>query len=217
MKECSERQSRHRRYRSSGKQRTRNDDALHEALNLLADNDAASMARVHAPSLSERVRGKFTWATVAEWVAGELGSRIVERGAPHAETVDDAKELMVRLDQRDATRSVRVTAALRDKILLVHTTAVTIDELERVSDGNLVANYETAGRASSLLMRWLRLGGSKDGWARTLMEDATAKVLTSSASAGVKAFYTRSLAVWLPKPSELQLPVGESIEWSDTE
>lgn len=207
------------RYRGSGGKRARSDEALREALELLANNDAASMARARAPSLAERVRGKFTWASVGEWAASEVGARLLERAALE-ESVDEAKELMTRLQQRDGARNARVTTALRDKITLVHAVAVTLDELTRVADGTLRASYDTAGRASALLTRWVRLGGQKAGWARALMETATAEVLGDpAASAGLKASYTRALAAWLPPPGGggSAAPAGERVEWTDAD
>ena len=137
----------------SGK-RARADDAMHEALSLLANNDSASMARVHAPSLAEHVRGKFTWAAVGEWVAMTIGARLIARGEL-SDAVDDARELHVRLQQRDAARNARVTAALRDKIMLVYAVAVTLDEVLRVAAGDLVASSQN----------FLRLRRAKRGFA----------------------------------------------------
>lgn len=203
---------RERRYR--GGKRARADEPLHEALDLLGNNDAASIAKARAPSLAERVRGKFTWASVGEWVASEVGARLLDRTAME-ESVDAAKELYARLQQRDGARNARVTTALRDRIAHVHSVAVTLDELTRVAGDTLVASYDTAGRASTLLRRWLALGGQKAGWPRALMEAATARVLGSAASAGVKASYTRALAAWLPPPNGGL--IGERVEWTDAD
>ena len=48
------------------------------------------------------------------------------------------------------------------------------------------------------------------------IEEATARVLASSASAGIKAIYTRALAPWLPLQAQPP-PAGVRLTWDDDE
>ena len=48
------------------------------------------------------------------------------------------------------------------------------------------------------------------------MEEATGKVLTSTASVGVKAGYTRALAAWMPRETPTSSS-GVRVAWTDAD
>jgi hypothetical protein len=165
-------------------------------------------------------RNKMTWAHLADLVIRALKKDMcaVEDDEALSEAIERAKQLHARLEARDADKGSRVTKDAREGILLLSSIASMLNELRRVRDSEMPPSYETAGRATSLRQRWNRVG-DPTAFIRTLMEACVARVLTSAASDGVKAIYTRALTHWQTKPTSSQASSddGERVTWNDSD
>ena len=187
------------RYRNSEK-REREDTpstALEEALSLLHVNDSTLLSKTRP----RFIRGSVTWARLGDMAATEVAQNLlsVQSTAALDRAVDHAQELGNALGARDAVPGARVTTALRHQITLLVGLTKGLDEVSRIREGKLKPNFENAGRANMLRQRWLRIGGGENVWVSQSIEQATAKVLASSTTAGVKSLWTRALSSWLPQ------------------
>ena len=186
------------RYRGAGKrQRAASDEALDEALHLMAIQSAEKLARQHA----QHVTVRLTWANLGELCVRALTQRLLalQSDAELDALVDQARLLRERLQQRDEAKSGRVTTATRDGILLVSGCALVLQQLRRIRDGKLAPSFDNAGLASTLRSRWRRVGDVPP-YVRGVVQAAIGKVLTSSATEGVRNFYSRILAHWTEAP-----------------
>jgi hypothetical protein len=179
------------------RQRAESDEALDEALHLMAIQSAEKLARQHAQHLTV----KLTWANLAELCVRALTQRLLamQSDAELDALVDQARLLRERLQQRDDAKSGRVTTATRDGILLVSGCALVLQQLRRIRDGKLAPSFDNAGLASTLRSRWRRVGDVPP-YVRSVVQAAIGKVLTSSATEGVRNFYSRILAHWTEAP-----------------
>ena len=203
-------------YRSGERKRPREDSfeggALGEALELLGDNSFSNLANHRA----KHIKGTLSWARLAEGVirgiANELMTVRSDYGAQRA--IENARELYVRLEARDAVPHVRVTLDVREKIVLLYKAAQTLHELLHMKAGTLEPNYDTAGRAITFKQKWNLLGGKEQPWIRNVMEQAVSKVLADPrATAGMKAMYNRALSHWLPSVAPVSPGEGTSVQW----
>ena len=188
------------------------DSAVDEALELLSENRHDVLARKKA----RHVKGPLTWARIADGAVRTLTADLV--GAGSGEDLQDAiarvQELHARMEARDASKLGRITREVRDGVVGLYGVASVLEEMAAVRDGK-APSFETAGRAASLRGRWNRLGGGANAVVRQLVEACVAHVLTSSATDGMKALYSRALSHWLPVSPAPQEPKGERISFDD--
>jgi hypothetical protein len=193
------------KYRGASKRaRDDNGEAVEEALDLMRVQSHDELSRKHVRHL----HFKPTWARLADYVVKELSSTLITLQSD--EELDDAvhvaRELRNRLEERDASTKGRITKETREGVNLTSGAATVLHLLRRIRDGKVDASFENAGLASTLRARWRRIGAVPE-YVSSLVRDAVGKVLTSSASEGVKNFYSRVLMHWVPEQS---MPPQES-------
>lgn len=95
------------RYRSST-----TEERIQEVLNLLGIHDHDVLLHTQ----SRHVEGRLTWARLGQLAVDTIAPRLLHG---NEDAIDDALELGVRLDERDAAKHARVTTELRDGIQCV--------------------------------------------------------------------------------------------------
>lgn len=187
------------RYRGASK-RGRDDsaEAVEEALDFMRVQSHDELSRKHVRHL----HFKPTWARLADYVVKELSSALITLQSD--DELDDAahvaRELRNRLEERDGSTRGRITKDAREAITLTSGAATVLHLLKRMRDGKVDPSFENAGLASTLRAQWRRIGAVPE-YVSSLVRDAVGKVLTSSASEGVKNFYSRILIHWVPEQS----------------
>ena len=210
-------------YRSAGKKRARDgeetfdQDALDESLDLLAENDYTNLARERA----RYIKGSLTWARLASGASNTIRLQLLSVRSDQAldVAVENARELMHRMETREGVNGARITKEIRERINLLAKVAVTLRDLRRIVSGDK-ATDDAAGRATMLKQRWNLLDGGENVWVRDLMTKAVAKVLASSAPGHVKSMFNRALQHWLPSPpaSATASPSsGTQVTWDSDE
>ena len=187
-------------------------DALHETLELLQENDYSSLAHARA----RYIKGSFTWARLALGASNTIKHQLLSVRSDEAldAAVDNARELMHRMEAREGVHGARITKEIRERINLLSKVAVTLRDLQRIVSGDKVTD-DAAGRATVLKQRWNLLDGGENAWVRDLMTKAVAKVLASSAPGHVKSMFNRALQHWLPSrpASAAASPSGSEVTW----
>ena len=104
-----------------------------------------------------------------------------------------------------------MTKETREGILYASGAAIVLDLLLPIREGKVQPSYENAGLVSTLRQRWRRIGNVPD-YVVSLVRDAVGHVLKSSASDGIKNFYSRVLLHWLPQEPQRE-PRGERVSF----
>jgi hypothetical protein len=194
---------------------------IRESLILLKQNGYTTLQN----SRTTHIRGTISWARLANACGHGIAKLLLHIDSDNA--LDDAttfaREMVERLDSRDASKHARVTMETRDIITLVGKTGMILEELVRVRDGG-DATDQSAGRATQLRQLYNRLNPlgivRVNTYIRELVRNATSKVLASPTASGyVTSMYTRTAQMWLPATESraAQEPRGEQVSWTDDE
>ena len=153
------------------------------------------------------VSGARTWARLADGAVKGIADALLGVGTPRElEAVTErAAGLALRLRQRDALKSARVTKETRTAITQLASAAAALTELVKVIEGSIRPGLDEGGRAIALRQKWHQLGGTSMGWVRDLVERAVGTVLASEAHGGVKGLYRRALERWPERRSTTAL------------
>ena len=184
------------------------EEALERALDLLENNDFTHIAHTPFP----QIRGPVSWAKVAEFACNKIKIDLagLRSEGDLRDVASHATILLSRLEARDGVKGARTTRELRDTIMQIATLTRALTEVGRIHSGSLSANFETASRASTIRQLWARLGVKDNPWVKGLIEHTVAQVLTSNATPGVKAAFTRLLLAWQPPPPS---NAGTKVQW----
>ena len=201
-------------YRGASKRARDESEAVEEALELMRIQSHDDLSRKQVRYLSF----KPTWAKLSEYVVKELSAALVTLHSDDElnNVAHVARELRNRLEERDQASKARVTKETREAVLNTSGVAIVLQLLLRIREGKVQASYDNAGLVSTLRQRWRRIGDVPD-YVASLVRDAVGRVLTSSATDGIKNFYSRILLHWLPQEAQHE-PRGERVSFdSDDE
>ena len=188
------------------------DSAVDEALELLSENRHDVLARKKA----RHVKGPLTWARIADGAVRTLTADLV--GAGSGEDLQDAiarvQELHARMEARDAWKLGRIT-----REVVTAWSGCTAWRACWKRWPLCVTARPRRSRRRGALHRCVGAGIDSEA-ARTRSFDSWSKrasphVLTSSATDGMKALYSRALSHWLPVSPAPQEPKGERISFDD--
>ena len=197
----------HHRYRS-GKRARDDGDSLDRVLDLLQENGYNSLANTRVSP----IKGPVSWASLGAYACDAIKQELVQArdGDDLHDAVEHAHILESRLQTRDGIKGARTTRELRDAIMNLAALTRALDEMARIRSGDLLPNHDNGARATVIRQKWARLGLGDSPFAKRLMEETVAVVLSSAASGGVKALFNRAMARWLPSPEPTE---GAKVEW----
>ena len=130
--------------------------------------------------------------------------------------MDEALLLGVRLQQRDAEKSARVTSDLREAIVKLTNLATSLQAANELAEGKEPTEKRVYALLS-LYQRWWLIGRdhrSDPAPTLALVQRACGAVLQSAAHGSLKGVATKALTKW-SAPPEVKRPREEVVEWDD--
>jgi hypothetical protein len=169
-------------------------EQIKESLELLRDNDHASLLRKRAHTIKT---GSLTWARLAEATASGVTRKLLNCSSDDQlrDASDEAHELNLRLQERTAVKGARVTMEVRSVITAVAALGQALKQMLDVK-GGMEPSMDDGGRAIALRRRWIQLGGGANSYVVGLVQAAAGRVLSKGYHPAVKGLYSKAVAAW---------------------